>query len=222
MITVGCAGFAVPATRYVKDFDFVEIQETHTTIPGTGTVRRWKREAPPGFQFGLIAPRDIGQEGFRTGKVVETALESVREVKELLSVGTGVFIAPPDFGSGRNNKAAVKEFLAFVRPLYARIIFEPPPGWDPDECDRMAADVDALSARDPLLAGLSKRSVAYYRLHGPAGHKSRYEDPAIEKLSELARKAKHTEATYIFTNVDMFADAKRFKKAVMTPPAPVE
>ena len=56
--------------------------------------------------------------------------------------------------------------------------------------------------------------IAYYRLPGPAGHKSRYEDPAIEKLAEIAKDAKHKDATYVFTNVDMFADAKRFKKAL--------
>ena len=60
----------------------------------------------------------------------------------------------------------------------------------------------------------SKRSIAYYRLPGPAGHKSRYEDPAIERLAELARQAEHERAHYVFTNVDMFADGKRFKKAM--------
>lgn len=42
----------------------------------------------------------------------------------------------------------------------------------------------------------------------------RYEDPAIERLAEIARGAKHDDATYAFTNVDMFADAKRFKNAL--------
>ena len=56
--------------------------------------------------------------------------------------------------------------------------------------------------------------VAYYRLPGPAGHKSRYEDPAIEKLADVAAGGKTQDATYVFTNVDMFADAKRFKKAM--------
>jgi len=46
MITVGCAGFPVPATRYWKEFMFVEVQETHVSTPGPGTVRRWRREAP--------------------------------------------------------------------------------------------------------------------------------------------------------------------------------
>ena len=44
-----------------------------------------------------------------------------------------------------------------------------------------------MAARDPLLVGLSKLPEAYYRLHGPAGHKSRYEDPAIEKLAEVPK-----------------------------------
>ena len=40
-------------------------------------------------------------------------------------------------------------------------------------------------------------------------------DHAGEKLADIARAAKHhKDATYVFTNVDMFADAKRFKKAM--------
>ena len=38
MITIGCAGFPVPATRYFKEFLFVEVQETHVTLPGTDCV----------------------------------------------------------------------------------------------------------------------------------------------------------------------------------------
>ena len=68
-----------------------------------------------------------------------------------------------------------------------------------------------------LAHGALDAPIAYYRLPGPAGHKSRYEDPAIEKLAVIARDAKHKDATYVFTNVDMFADAKRFKKAMKLP-----
>ena len=64
------------------------------------------------------------------------------------------------------------------------------PGHHPPQGVDLADEVGAVVARDPLHAGLSKRNVAYYRLHGPAGHKSRYEDPAIEKLSEIANGAK--------------------------------
>jgi uncharacterized protein YecE (DUF72 family) len=214
MITMGCAGFPVPATRYFKEFLFVEVQETHVALPGTGTIRRWRREAPQGFRFALLAPREIGQEGFREGKVTETALKSLGEVGSELEAGTAVFVAPPEFSASRTNKSALKDFLVGIKSKFDSVVWEPPPSWDPDDADVLAHDAGVIAARDPLNHGTSKATFAYYRLPGPAGHKSRYEDPAIEKLAELARTAKNKDATYVFTNVDMFADAKRFKKAL--------
>jgi uncharacterized protein YecE (DUF72 family) len=214
VLTIGCAGFPVPATRYFKEFLFVEVQETHVTQPGTGTIRRWRREAPPGFSFAMLAPREIGQEGFREGKVVETSLKAVIEVGKELQAKIAVFVAPPEFTASRGNKAAVKDFLQGVKKRFDRVVWEAPLAWDPDDAEALATDAGVVAARDPLIHGLSKGPVAYYRLPGPAGHKSRYEDPAIEKLAVIASGAKHKDATYVFTNVDMFADAKRFKKAV--------
>ena len=212
MLTVGCAGFAVPATRYFKEYLFVEVQETHLAVPGPGTLRRWRREAPEGFEFAMLAPREVGQEGFRSGKVVETALKSLDEVARELNATTAVFVAPPDFAHSRANKSALKGFLTGVRDRYQRVVFEVGAVWAPDEADSLGEDTGTLAARDPLAHGLSKRPEAYYRLPGPAGHKSRYEDPAIERLAEIAQDGGAQRATYVFTNVDMFADAKRFKK----------
>jgi uncharacterized protein YecE (DUF72 family) len=215
MMVVGCAGFAVPATRYFKEYLFVEVQETHLAVPGPGTVRRWRREAPNGFEFALLGPREIGQEGFREGKVVETALRTLGDVAKELDARTAVFAAPVDFTQSRANKSALKDFLKSVRKRFDTIVFDPGPAWHPDEADDLGEETQTLCARDPLHHGLSKRGVAYYRLPGPAGHKSRYEDPAIEKLAAIAQRGKDQQATYVFTNVDMFSDAKRFKRALV-------
>ncbi|MBK7582320.1 MAG: DUF72 domain-containing protein [Myxococcales bacterium] len=214
MLTVGCAGFAVPATRYFKEYLFVEVQETHLAVPGPGTLRRWRREAPEGFEFALLGPRQVGQEGFREGKVIETALKQLGEVAAELDAATAVFLAPADFTASRSNRAALKDFLLSVREQFNRIVFEAGPAWVPDDADALAEETRTFAARDPLTQGLSKRSAAYYRMPGPAGHKSRYEDPAIERLAEIAGQEPDQESTYVFTNVDMFADAKRFKKAM--------
>jgi uncharacterized protein YecE (DUF72 family) len=213
-ITVGCAGFPVPATRYFKEFGFVEIQETHHALPGMGTIRRWRREAPQGFTFAMLAPREIGQEGFREGKVVETALRSLLDVGKELDSKIAIFVSPHELTSTRANKAAVKDFLQSVRKQFDRVVWEAPTTWDADDAASLAIDTGVIPARDPLAHGKLDSAVAYYRLPGPAGHKSRYEDPAIEKLAALAKDADHEDATYVFTNVDMFADAKRFKKAM--------
>jgi uncharacterized protein YecE (DUF72 family) len=214
MITVGCAGFAVPATRYFKEYLFVEVQETYLALPGPGTLRRWRREAPDGFSFALLGPREVGQEGFRWGKVIEMALKNLGEVAEELAAQTAVFTASPEFAQSRSNKAALKDFLHNVKEHFEYIVFDPGTSWSPDDADALAEETGSVACRDPLSHGLSRRTAAYYRLPGPAGHKSRYEDPAIERLAEIASGGLDQQATYVFTNVDMFADAKRFRKAL--------
>src|SRR6185312_14086651 len=173
---------------------------------------RWRREAPPGFVFALLAPREIGQEGFRDGKITESALKNLTEVTRELEGQAAVFVAPPEFTASRANRGAVKEFLAGVKKKYKAVVWEAPPTWDADEASLLAAVNGAIAARDPLASGTTTAPIGYYRLPGPAGHKSRYEDPAIEKLAEIALATKNEHATFVFTNVDMFADAKRLKK----------
>src|SRR4029078_1607601 len=133
LITMGCAGFPVPATRYFKEFMFVEVEETHMSLPGPGNMRGWPREAPRGFRFALLGPREIGQEGFRDGKVIETALKSIETIAEELSAKTALFVAPAEFTPTRANKAVLKEFLSGVKSRFERVVFEPTAGWDPDE-----------------------------------------------------------------------------------------
>jgi uncharacterized protein YecE (DUF72 family) len=214
MITVGCSGFAVPATRYFREYEFVEVQETHRAVPGPGTIRRWRREAPDGFQFALLGPREIAQESFRSGKVIETALKSLELVQEELHAQVAIFLATADFSCSRPNRSALKDFLVAVCSRFGTVVFDAGPAWNPEEADELAEETRTLAVRDPLQHGLSKRVQAYYRLPGPAGHKSRYEDPAIERLAEIAKEATHEHAHYVFTNVDMFADGRRFKRAV--------
>jgi uncharacterized protein YecE (DUF72 family) len=214
MITVGCSGFAVPATRYFKEYEFVEVQETHRAVPGPGTIRRWRREAPDGFKFALLGPREIAQESFRSGKVIETSLKSLEMVQEELHAQVAIFLAAADFTPTRPNKSALRDFLVLVRARFETVVFDVGASWNPEEADELAEETRSLAVRDPLQHGLSKRLQAYYRLPGPAGHKSRYEDPAIERLAEIAKEATHEHAHYVFTNVDMFADGRRFKRAV--------
>lgn len=192
----------------------MEIQETHLAIPGQGTVRRWQREAPQGFQFALLAPKEFGQEGFREGPSVEGAMQRLTDTAKELAARTAVFLAPADFANNRSNKSALKSFLLSFKKHFDRVVFDAGPGWTPDEADSLAEDTKTVAARDPLQHGLSLRREAYYRLPGPAGHKSRYEDPVIDRLAEIASGDLNQEATYVFANVDMFADAKRFRKTL--------
>lgn len=192
----------------------MEVQETHLGIPGPGTVRRWRREAPEGFQFSLLGSKEIGAEGFRDGEVVQAALKALAGIAKQLNSVTAVFVAPPDFACSPENKKEVKGFLQLANKTFENVVFDAGSLWEPDEVEALSSSDRIMVVRDPLNQGISKRKRAYYRMPGPAGHKSRYEDPAIDRLAEIASGADHEEVTYVFTNVDMFADAKRFRKAM--------
>ena len=115
---------------------------------------------------------------------------------------------------GVNSHGRTLEEARETLQKLATVVFDAGPAWNPEEADELAEETHTLAVRDPLQHGLSKRLQAYYRLPGPAGHKSRYEDPAIERLAEIAKDATHEHAHYVFTNVDMFADGRRFKRAI--------
>ena len=215
MITIGCAGFPVPATRYFKEFLFVEVQETHVAQPGTGTIRRWRREAPPGFVFALLAPREIGQEGFREGKVTESALKNLTDVTKELAGQTAVFVAPPEFSASRANKAAVKEFLGGreeevqARRLGASAHLGRRRGAEPRR--RKRSRRGPRSARERHDDGRGRVLPA---CRDPPGTRAATRIRRSRSSAEIALAAKNEQATYVFTNVDMFADAKRLKKAM--------
>ena len=115
-----------------------------------------------------------------------------------------------------HERVARQEFLTAQagKKRFKRVVWEAPPTWDAEDVRAIAADTGVIASLDPLAHGTTTESFGYYRLPGPAGHKSRYEDPAIDKLAGVALGCKNENAIFVFTNVDMFADAKRLKKAM--------
>ena len=70
-------------------------------------------------------------------------------------------------------------------------------------------------ARDPLRhPAFGRVPKGYYRLPGPAGFKSRYEDPAIDQIAEALGATQSAETWVVFANVDMYADARRLRRVL--------
>jgi hypothetical protein len=50
---VGCCGFPMAQAGYFRLFRLVEMQQTFYRPPRLATLERWRRSAPPGFEFTL-------------------------------------------------------------------------------------------------------------------------------------------------------------------------
>jgi len=55
-----------------------------------------------------------------------------------------------------------------------------------------------------------QKKLAYFRLHGKTGYRYNYTDSDLEDLKKLGEG--FSEVYYLFNNISMYEDAKRFKK----------
>lgn len=214
MLHIGCSGFPVPATRYLREFMLAEIADTFLGVPGPALVRRWKREAPEGFVFTALAPREIGIDGFKPSPAADSAWESFLPVARELEAKAIVIPSNPETPPGKVHRAQARAFFEKISTeKLPVVVWDPPPTWEIKECEAAVKDLKVHVARDPLRhAPFGKIARGYYRLPGPAGFKSRYEDPALDQVAEAIQSTQSAETFVVFSNVDMYADSKRLRR----------
>lgn len=210
MVFVACSGFPVPVSRYFGEFLAVEISDTELGMPGEGTIRRWLREAPDGFAFTMLAPKEVGESGFEISHEVREALGNVGRLALRMNARAVVFVAPEDFKLAPNRRAALAGFIDWLPEKFPPIVVDLP-AWKPDHVLSACEGHPVVVAYDPLNdePPSGQQELRYIRLPGPAGHRSRYDDEAIDRIAAHCRQAEEQAETVIcvFRNIDMHANA---------------
>lgn len=207
MRIVACSGFPVPVSRYWKEFPAVELTETELRIPGAGTVRRWIRESPDGFTFSFLAPGAFADAGFALDGEAASLIEQVGALADTLQAKAIVFKAPESFKANRLTRSALRRFLQALPEQWPVPVIDLPE-WSLEHRLEAAADSRAVVAYDPLkeIRPKGSHSLSYLTLPGPAGHRSRYDDAAVEKVIEHCLALKE-DFVCAFRNIDMHANA---------------
>jgi len=198
----------------LKEFLVTEVADTHLGVPGPALVRRWRREAPTGFVFTALCPKELTAEGFGPSPAADAAWQAFVPVARELESRALVFLSPPDLTPSKALRGQLKAFFERLRtPQLPPLVWEPPVGWDIKEAEALVKDLGVLVARDPFRHPISTRTDrVYYRLTGQAGFKSRYEDAALESVAQAVASTRAEEVTVVLANVDMYADAKRLRR----------
>lgn len=211
---VGCSGFPVPVSRYWPEFPAVEISETENGLPGAGTVRRWLREAPSGYGFSVLAPKSITMSEFNVSQENQGLIHGVSALSKTISAKAVVFAAPVDWKPNRPRKQAIRNFAASLPTKGGAFVLDAP-AWDTDELSALTKDTPLHVAIDPMridnvkLDPKKHKALTYFRLPGPAGYRSRYDDAALEKVADAIVQAQAHVVFCTFANIDMFPNAKR-------------
>ncbi len=207
MIFVACSGFPVPVSRYFQSFNAVEISETELGIPGAGTRRRWLREAPRGSAFSVLAPKRIGASGFSVDRENLESLEAVGTFARLIKSRALVFTEEGSFGPSRPNRTRLRKFFRALPEGLAQPVLDLP-HWTYAQIESVIGDSDTVIAYDPLKTEPpADDKLAYVRLPGPSGYRSRYDEASIEKIARRCLRSPAEVTLCVFCNIDRFVNA---------------
>ncbi len=236
-IKIGTCGFPVARRRYYGEFNVVEVQQTFYDPPGEETLRRWREEAPEGFEFTLkawqlithpvrsptyrrlksirIKQADEERYGFfRPTPEVEMAWRRTREAAAILRAEVVLLQCPPSFGPTDENLSNLRGFLSGGRTEGLVVCFEPR-GWPVETALRACKENGVVYVFDPFRQRpdperlKAQQGMLYLRLHGIGSYKYRYSDEDLSGLKELLLEA-GMDCYVMFNNVSMFDDAGRF------------
>jgi uncharacterized protein YecE (DUF72 family) len=211
MFLVACSGFPVPVSRYWDAFPAVEISDTEIAMPGRGSVRRWTRESPDGFVFSVMAPKIVGEASFKKNAEADDALSAVMGLCDQLKARAIIFNAPPTFKPTKGNRAALKRLVAQAPRKGGPVMVFDLPAWKPAQVVDAAESDAIVAAYDPLQHEPAESGpLRYMRLPGPAGHRSRYDEPSIDQVADHIKGLTdiHERDTFcVFCNIDMETNA---------------
>lgn len=232
MLKIGCCGFPRAHQETYRQFSVVEVQQTFYQPPRLKTLKRWRAEAPHGFEFTLKAwqaithpassptyrrlraplarPAEAGF--FQATDTVAAAWERTRDCASVLGARVLLFQCPARFTPEETHIGNLRRFFETIGRDRLILAWEPRGYW-PDRLVRtLCRELQLIPVIDPLQREPLDSTLAYFRLHGLGGYNYRYTDEDLNRLFALCPLRK--DAYVLFNNTGMFEDALRFQTLV--------
>jgi uncharacterized protein YecE (DUF72 family) len=208
----------------------VEVQQTFYNPPSVDTALRWRKEAPPDFEFTVKAwqlithppssptYRRLGWEVpqsereqyglFRPTTEVLKAWERTKEVALALQAQVVVFQTPASFTDCKENIENMCRFFKRLGPENFLFAWEPRGNWSNESVTLLCSELGLVHCVDPLEKVPLYGDWRYFRLHGGPTYRHKYTDEELHRLSTLVDR----DSYILFNNINMYEDALKFKR----------
>ncbi|MGB9181983.1 MAG: DUF72 domain-containing protein [Pyrinomonadaceae bacterium] len=229
-VKIGCCGFRMSRSEYMRHYPVVEVQHTFYQPPKLTTLEQWREGAPKGFEFTLKAWQLITHEArsptyrrlkrelteaeraqcgaFRPTAIVREALATTLACAEALKAKCILFQCPASFTPTPRNVENLREFFSNIkRKRGQHLCWEPRGDWPVELIRTLCRELKLAHVVDPFKSRTVTPDLCYFRLHGRTGFRYSYEDDELEELLEMLP---HARTSYVFfNNVRMREDAAR-------------
>jgi len=226
---IGCAGFGEAKGKYFREFNVVEVQQTFYRPVPLDTLKRWREEAPVGFEFTLKAlqvithpphsptyrryrgPRPGDAGFFRPVKPVMEAWETTLKEAEALEAKIIIFQLPPSFCPESQNLENMARFFSSVKTDGLSLGIELRCKEWKGKVEELCREFGLFHVVDPFSWERECGEVKYFRLHGKGGYRYRFTEEDFSFLKEISDR----DTYIIFNNIYALEDARRFKDFII-------
>jgi len=233
-LKTGCCGFRMAQAEYVRRFPVVEVQQTFYQPPQVATLRRWREDAPPAFEFTLKAwqlitheprsptykrlKRELSEEeregcgSFRDSPIVAEAWQVVRDSAAALKARRVLFQCPASFRPTPENLRRLRAFFSTIERGRLELLWEPRGAWPAALVRELCEELRLVHVVDPFDARTVTPTKVYFRLHGRTGWRYQYEEDELRELLTMLPRTGRRAAYVLFNNVRMSEDAARLQE----------
>ncbi len=200
---------------YAKRFDFLEVHmpARGQPAPTLATLRRWRKQVPPHFDFSVVVGPAASQ--LKPGRELDDDLEAAMASADALQARCMLVVTPPQV-----TPAMVwRERLAKVTARLARdatlVAWEPRGVWEVDDARNLARQLEILLVVDPMRDAPAEGPVFYGRLRA-LGETRSFGSTSLERV--VANIGPRRDAYVVIETESALTECKRLRRIVQGGP----
>jgi len=168
---------------YAKRFDLLEVRGVDAAnlkqAPSAATLRRWRKAAPPTFEFAVTAGPNVGK--LKASDAFETELKALLETATTLESRLLVIPTPADVTPSKLSRDRFAKLLERLPMDASSIVWEPSGLWELEDAAVQAKKWGVVLSVDPARDLVPVGPVAFARLRALGGTRS-YSAAALERV----------------------------------------
>jgi uncharacterized protein YecE (DUF72 family) len=171
---VGAKELKGDLAAYAKRFDLLELRGVDAAnlkqAPSAATLRKWRRAAPPKFEFSVVAGPNVGR--LRPGEALDAELGAMLEAATLLEARVLVISTPVDITPSKLSRDRFEKLLDRIPRDARMVVWEPSGLWELEDAAAQAKNWGVTLLVDPARDEPPAGPVVYGRLRMHGGTRS--------------------------------------------------
>lgn len=210
---VGAKELKGDLAAYSKRFDLLEVRGVDAPnlkhAPSAATMRRWRKAAPPHFEFSVVAGPSVGK--CKPSDAFDKELAALLETVEILRARVIVLPTPSDVTPSKLWRDRIEKVLEKLPRDASSVVWEPSGLWEHDDAAAQAKKWDVVLGVDPARDPMPEGPVAYGRLRA-SGATRAFSTAALQKIADVIGERR--DAYVIIETTGALAEAKTLRGLV--------